>query len=82
MESYLNRRDFKEAAKQYVKERNWKENVKTGLKTKEEQERMKRLKQYQRVLATERAITGAPQMFVHSGNEFINIIRGPKRRKY
>jgi len=95
MEGYLNRRDFGEAVKKYGSERwtgkdkegkkvysGWKENVERGLMSKDKQERLKRLKSYQKRLAIERAITGAPQVIVHTGDEFNSIVsnRRPKKR--
>lgn len=79
MESYLNKRDLKKGAAEYVKDRKWKENVAKGLMTKDKQDQLRRVREYKKMMELERQVTGAPQVIMHSGSEFQSIIRGPPR---
>ena len=46
---------------------------------KAEQERISAIREYQKIMEAERKITGAPQVMIHSGDEFMRVI-GKKRR--
>ena len=82
MENYLNRRDFKESAQDYVEKRGWKENIAKGLSARgtprERSDLQRKLNQYKRVIDLEKQM-GLEPTITHSSSELFNLL-GKKRR--